>query len=97
MTTLLDCLIEIADPNDPHRDGAVWIVTREERVLVMLPDGPGYQLYMKLHHNEFGSRRCRAANLDGDSITLSHCDDEGREVILCGEIVNRPTEEKTDV
>ena len=81
---LLNCLIEIGRPGHPTEDGAVWLVT-------------DFRCYndkttkLRIHRNDQGGRWVYLLDVDGDNVTVSFYDDEGREVILTGEIVDRPT------
>ena len=80
---LLNCLIEIGRDGHPTEDGAVWLVTGEAPHRT--------HPCIRLHCNDQGGRWVYLLDVDGDDVTVSFYDDEGREVILTGEIVDRPT------
>lgn len=80
---LLNCLIEIERDGHPTEDGAVWLVTGEAPHRA--------HPCIRLHCNDHGRRWVYLLDIDGGDVTVSFYDDEGREVILTGEIVDRPT------
>lgn len=76
---VLQFIVEIDHPG--YYTNTIWLITS-------ISENPAR---VRFHHNSVGGWWAYLLDVDGDEITVSIYDTEGREQILCGEIVSRPT------